>query len=113
MADPRIGAALSLIHQNPGRGWTVGELGAAAGMSRSAFAVRFKDLVGLSPADYLLRWRMQRARNALRRGEASVHRIALEAGYRSASAFGNAFKRVFGRPPRRYAERSQIEWSEP
>ncbi len=102
LADRKIGAALALMHGEVGRNWTVGELAAATGMSRSGFALRFKALVGIPPRDYLLRWRMQLARDALRRNESSVAGLADRLGYASESAFGNAFKRVFGRPPKRY-----------
>ncbi|RYE64327.1 MAG: AraC family transcriptional regulator, partial [Rhizobiaceae bacterium] len=70
-------------------------------MSRSAFSKRFKSLVGLAPLDYLLRWRMRLARNALRRGS-TVATVASEVGYSSESAFGHAFKRIYGIAPRRY-----------
>ena len=100
--DRRMGAALRLMHGDVGRDWKVGELAAAVGMSRSGFAFRFKELVGVPPLDYLKRWRMQLARDALRRGEGSVGSLAARFGYASESAFGNAFKRVFGRAPRRY-----------
>lgn len=102
LADPKIGGALNLIHKDPGRRWTVDELASAIGMSRSGFALRFKELVGLAPLDYLTRWRMQLAREALRRKEASVASLAATLGYASESAFGNAFKRIFGRSPKRY-----------
>ena len=100
--DRRIGAALTLMHRDVGRHWTVDELASAVGMSRSGFALRFKAMVGAPPLDYLLRWRMQVARDALRRNDASVASLAARLGYASESAFGNAFKRVFGRAPKRY-----------
>lgn len=102
LADPQIGAALNLMHNQLARRWTVGELASAVGMSRSAFALRFKEAVRISPLDYLLRWRMQRAREALRRGD-TVSSIAAAIGYASESAFGNAFKRVYGKAPKRYS----------
>lgn len=102
LADPRIGGALNLMHKEPGRRWTVDELASASGMSRSSFALRFKERVGTPPLDYLTRWRMELARDALRRKETSVARLAATLGYASESAFGNAFKRAFGRAPRRY-----------
>jgi AraC-like DNA-binding protein len=80
----------------------VGELASRIGMSRSAFAERFRAQVGIAPLDYVTRWRMHRAREALRRGHATVAGLAVDLGYSSESAFGNAFKRVFGRAPKRY-----------
>jgi len=100
-ADPQIGAALNLMHGDIARHWTVHELARAVGMSRSVFAADFKHKVGSPPLDYLLRWRMQVARDALRRGD-TIAAVAAKIGYASESAFGNAFKRVHGRAPKRY-----------
>ncbi|PZW39269.1 AraC family transcriptional regulator [Humitalea rosea] len=101
LADPQMGIALNLMHGEVAHRWTVEALASAVGMSRSAFALRFKNSVGVPPLEYLLRWRMQLARDALRRGEA-VASIAARIGYASESAFGNAFKRVCGKAPKRY-----------
>lgn len=102
LADPQVGAAIRLMHRDVGRRWTVGDLAAAVGMSRSAFALRFRERVGQPPLDYLLRWRMQQARAALRRGDVSVATLAARLGYASDAAFGFAFKRVYGRAPKSY-----------
>jgi transcriptional regulator GlxA family with amidase domain len=102
LADPKIGAALKLMHQDPVHPWTVGELARAVHMSRSSFAMAFKTLVGRPPLDYLLRWRVQNAARALRDGDRSVASIATELGYASESAFSNAFQRVTGCRPTHY-----------
>ncbi len=102
LSDSRIGGGIKLMHGDIGRCWTVGELAAAVAMSRSAFALRFKSMVGVAPLEYLRRWRMQVAQNALRRRSCSVAGIALELGYASESAFGNAYKRTFGLSPKRH-----------
>lgn len=101
LADPRIGRAIGLMHGNAAYPWSLETLAASVAMSRSAFSKRFKSLVGLAPLDYLLRWRMRLARNALRRGS-TVATVASEVGYSSESAFGHAFKRIYGIAPRRY-----------
>jgi AraC-like DNA-binding protein len=100
-ADPHIGAALNLMHGDIAHRWTVAGLARTVGMSRSAFALAFKQMVGTPPLDYLLRWRMELARDALRRGE-TVATVAARVGYASESAFGNAFKRTHGTAPKRY-----------
>jgi AraC-like DNA-binding protein len=102
LADPKIGAALRLMHGEVARRWTLPELAEAVGMSRSSFALRFKTLVGLAPLDYLLRWRMQLAGQALRSDDRSVSSIAFELGYTFESAFSTAFKRVMGCAPKQY-----------
>lgn len=103
LGDPKIGAALRALHAKPDRRWTVELLAAQAAMSRSAFAARFSSLVGTAPFDYLQRWRMALAKDALRRGEKSLAEIATACGYQSASAFSVAFARAEGLPPSRYA----------
>lgn len=101
LADPRIGRAIGLMHGDAAYPWSLETLAVSVAMSRSAFSKRFKSLVGLAPLDYLLRWRMRLARNALRRGS-TVATVASKVGYSSESAFGHAFKRIYGIAPRRY-----------
>jgi AraC-like DNA-binding protein len=99
LRDRQIGRALALIHRDPARSWTVGELAREAAMSRSAFAARFSELVDEPAIQYLTRWRMQLAHNALREQGATVAELAHRLGYRSEAAFARAFKRVIGMPP--------------
>ena len=106
LADRRIGQALRLMHDDVRRVWTVSELARAAGMSRSAFAARFADVVGLPPMEYLSSWRMTLARQALLAENTPMTDIAELAGYRSVSAFSTAFRRLTGASPTRYARSS-------
>ncbi len=75
-------------------------------MSRTAFALRFKALVGRPPLDYLLRWRMRLAARALSSGQPKLAEIALSVGYESESAFSAAFRRVMGYSPKQYRLKS-------
>jgi len=100
--DPQIGSALKSMHEKVEHRWTVESLAAASGMSRSAFAVRFKDLVGETPLEYLTGWRMQKATGLLRKGDKKLFEVAKSVGYDSAAAFSKAFKRLFGVAPREY-----------
>lgn len=102
LANPQIARALNGIHRLPGRRWTLRELTAEAGMSRSVFCLRFKQLVGAAPLDYLLNWRMQLAAKDLRTTTKTLAEIAYSLGYESESAFAHAFKRVMGSAPRQY-----------
>jgi AraC-like DNA-binding protein len=99
LADPQIAAALKLIHEDPSRPWRVPELADAVHMSRSAFAARFKRLVGSSPAAYEQQWRLHRAAAALRRPGARVTVVARDHGYASHASFSKAYKAVMGLPP--------------
>ena len=60
---------------------------------------RFTSLVGESPIQYLMRWRLALAAQMLREGREPIIRIAERSGYDSEAAFGRAFKREFGVPP--------------
>jgi AraC-like DNA-binding protein len=99
LRDNQIGRALSLIHGDPARAWTVATLADELAMSRSAFAARFTELVGEPVMRYVTRWRMRVAVNALRDERATVAELADRLGYRSEAAFARAFKRVTGVAP--------------
>ena len=103
LSDPQVAAAISAMHADPARRWTLDALGAVAGMSRSVFAARFREKVGETPITYLTRWRMVLAGDRLVRTDESIAETARALGYESESAFNTAFKRVMGVSPRRYA----------
>lgn len=105
LADPGVGAALRALHADPGRGWTVAQLAREAGMSRAVFARRFADLVGEPPVAYLTGWRMELAREALRRDGSTLAAVAREVGYANEFAFSAAFTRLVGEPPSRWRSR--------
>ncbi|NUR62783.1 MAG: AraC family transcriptional regulator [Catenulispora sp.] len=102
LADERIAPALRLMHADPSRPWRLEELAREVSLSRTAFAVRFRETVGVPPLTYLLTWRMNLAARALRRDGTPVAVLAREVGYGSESAFSNAFKRAMGISPRNY-----------
>jgi AraC-like DNA-binding protein len=102
LADPQIGAAMRLIHARPAEDWTVERLAREVAMSRSAFAARFTELVGVPPLQYLTQWRMTEAAKRLREGGESVAAVAEQVGYANAAAFMKAFTRVHGVGPGTY-----------
>ena len=99
LQDRQIGRAISLIHREPARAWTVASLAQEIAMSRSALAARFTELVGEPVMQYVTRWRMHLAVSALREEGVTVAELASRLGYRSEAAFSRAFKRVVGVPP--------------
>lgn len=103
LADDRLAWAIREIHARPGHSWTVAQLAKAAALSRSAFFVRFRDAVGVSPMVYLLTWRMALAKNLLLSKKISIADVAEQVGYRSASAFSVAFTRYAGQTPVSFA----------
>jgi AraC-like DNA-binding protein len=102
LADRQMSAAITAMHHEPARRWTLQTLAERVGMSRTAFAVKFKETVGLSVMDYLTRWRMMLAGDRLETSGDSISVIARSLGYESESAFSTAFKRIMGCSPRKY-----------
>jgi len=99
LQDRQIGRAITLIHRDPSRSWTLATLADEVAMSRSAFAARFNELVGEPAMAYVARWRMYLALDALKERHTTVGELANQLGYRSEAAFARAFKRVIGTPP--------------
>jgi len=102
LADKQMGAAIGAMHAAPAQRWTLQSLAERVHMSRSAFALRFKQMVGMSAMDYLTRWRMLLAGDRLANSSDPISVIAPSLGYESESAFSTAFKRVMGCAPRQY-----------
>ncbi len=103
LADRQMRAAITSMHDDPAHRWTIQALAERAGMSRSSFALKFKETVGESPMEYLTRWRMMLAGDRLASSGEPISVIALSLGYESESAFSTAFKRVMGCSPRQYS----------
>ncbi len=99
LRDPRIGAAIVAIQRQPERRWEVGSLARQVAMSRTAFATRFKALVGEPPFSYVTRCRMSKATRVLRSSDATIAEVAVRAGYDSEASFCRAFKRWLGTSP--------------
>jgi AraC-like DNA-binding protein len=104
LRDPYVGRALTALHEQPARDWTIELLAQTAALSRSAFAERFVEFVGQPPMQYLTNWRMQLATNYLRNGTEGIASVANRVGYDSEAAFSRAFKKALGSPPSEWRE---------
>lgn len=102
LADTQIRSSLTAMHSHPEKRWTLETLARIAGMSRTAFAIRFKDLVGRPPLDHLARWRMLVATERLRTTRDPLSTIAAAVGYDSQSSFSTAFRRIMQVSPAQY-----------
>lgn len=98
-ADRQLSRALALLHARVAEDWTVEALGQEVGLSRSALATRFVEILGMPPMQYLANWRIHSAAHELVNTGKSIPRIAQEVGYESEASFTRAFKRVMGAPP--------------
>jgi len=107
--DKQISLALTLLHAEPQKPWTLEKLAAEAALSRASFSKRFKERVGQPMFEYLTALRMQRARELLRRTTYPVYEIANRVGYDSDLAFTKAFKRITGTTPTRFRKAAHGE----
>lgn len=99
LSDPRLARALVALHEQPGEPWRVEQLAALAGLSRTRFIERFRELVGQTPAAYLADWRIGLAQAGLRQG-VSIKQLAGDLGYANPSALSRAFAVRAGCSPR-------------
>lgn len=102
LSDKHMSIAIASMHNDPGFPWTLKSLAERVGMSRSVFALRFREIVGATPMEYLSRWRMLLAADRLKNSSEGLSTIAGSLGYESESAFGKAFRRIMGCSPRQY-----------
>lgn len=107
MNDPYLVKALAVMHDSPNQNWTIHKLAQVAGMSRSSFALRFNEVVGMPPLTYLIDYRLRLAARCLRLQQNSIGRISELVGYASDSTFSQAFKRVYGVSPKAYRQQYQ------
>lgn len=99
LADPRLARALVAMQEAPAEPWTLESLAAKSGMSRSAFAQTFREIVGTTPGDHLAAWRLSLAQTLLRQGR-PVKQVALDVGYGSPAALSRVFSARLGQSPR-------------
>jgi AraC-like DNA-binding protein len=102
LSNHRIAKALQAVHADPAADWSLDSLAERAALSKTAFAETFRTMMGVTPMNYVVSWRMHKARALISRSELSIQAIALEVGYSSESAFNRVFKEHFGEPPGRF-----------
>jgi AraC-like DNA-binding protein len=105
--DEVVGRALTHLHGDPLRPWSLPDLAKLAGASRTVLAERFALMLGRTPLAYVAQLRLQHAARLLETSDRSVINVATEVGYESEAAFNRAFKRSFGLPPARYRRQRQ------
>ena len=99
MGDRKVADALGRIHADLARHWTTDDLAGEVAMSRSAFAGRFRRVMGEAPMRYLGRQRLAAAARRLKDSPDPIARIAVDAGYDSEASFSRAFRREYELPP--------------
>jgi AraC-like DNA-binding protein len=110
LRDRQIGPVIAKIHRRPDLAFTIESLAAESSMSRSAFAAKFKELVGEPAMHYVTRWQMSAARSRLVERDLTVGEVAHMFGYESEAAFHRAFKRHIGVSPGAVKRRAGRAW---
>jgi AraC-like DNA-binding protein len=108
MSDAHLSKAIQAMHSSFERSWSVESLAREARMSRSAFASKFKTVLGQTPLEYLTQWRMYKAGAMIRSNNASFSEVASAVGYGSESSFSRVFKREMGAAPRTYRRKCAL-----
>lgn len=111
LRDRHVGRALALLHEDPMRDWSLGELARGSGLSVSGLARRFSELIGHSPMQYLKRWRLGLAAAELRDSSRRIAALAGDYGYESEASFNRAFKQLYGSPPAAWRRHRQTQTS--
>ena len=110
LADERLSKAIESMHRHPESPWSLEQLAQRAGMSRARFATHFREVVGMTPFDYLTNWRLGIAQTMLRKGS-SLKLIASSVGYANATALTRVFTQRLGMSPSEWlvARSTEIE----
>jgi AraC-like DNA-binding protein len=111
--DAQVRRAVTLLHGDPAHAWTLPELAARAGLSRTTLAERFRTAMGDTPLAYLRTLRMQKAMRLLGETEKHLEAVATEVGYQDAFGFSKVFKRTLGISPREYRRQEQAGHADP
>lgn len=109
LRDPQIRVVIEKMHSDVARDWSIDDFATAAGLSRSAFAQRFKDALGETPHKYLTAIRIQKAMELLCSTNEKIETIAEAVGYQDAFGFSKVFKKVAGVPPKEFRNRDRTE----
>lgn len=107
--DPIIFKALQLMHKEPEKEWTVENLAYSVGLSRSGFALKFKQILDDTPLNYLTTLRIFKATNILSTTDYTLERVASLVGYKDAFSFSKSFKRLVGTSPKSFRDKNESE----
>jgi transcriptional regulator GlxA family with amidase domain len=105
--DPRVRQAINLLSEDLSRDFDFKALAASVNLSPSRLRHLFKDETGLTPAQYLKRLRLERARELLEGSFLRLKEVMPQVGINDESHFVRDFKQAHGLPPRRYRQHSR------
>lgn len=97
--DPRFVLVAQKLAAQLDHPWTVESMARLIFVSRSTFAQRFHEQLGVPPLEYLYKLRMEHAQKLLKESHIEIAAIGKMVGYDSPSSFSSAFKRFYGHSP--------------
>jgi AraC family transcriptional regulator len=106
LTGPQLKRAIGYVHGNLSANVSLRNMADTAGLSPFHFARQFKISMGYSPYQFVLRQRIERAKQLLIQGEKSLADIAVEVGFYDQSHFAQQFKRHCGITPKKFANKS-------
>ncbi len=100
--NPQMSKTLEAIHHNLEMKWGLEELSQIAGMSRTNYSVKFKELSGMTPLEYLTYCRLEKAKHLLTGSSKSIPEVSEAVGYPAHEHFQKLFKKKIGQTPSSY-----------
>lgn len=100
--NSRINGVIADMKARPDIHYSIEDLASRSAMSKRSFQRHFSELTGVSPREWLIRRRIDRAISLLREGRCSLDNVASQAGFGGADQMRHHFRRRLGQPPSRY-----------
>ena len=104
--DTYIVQGMEYIHAHYHEQVSIEQLASFVRLDRKYFSAIFKESVGVTPQQYLLQYRMNKACELLRKGQYNVGEVAQSVGYTDALLFSRMFKKIIGTAPKHYRQQT-------
>ena len=108
LRDFYIQEAVTFIQQNYQRPLTVEEVADSCKLNRSYFSKLFKEVIGCTPQEFIIRLRLTKAADLMKSTNAPIGDIAVKCGYPNQLHFSQTFKKRYGLPPREWRKENHL-----
>jgi AraC-like DNA-binding protein len=100
--DMYVSRILAYIETNYSRSVRIEEMARELGLTRKYMSSLFKEGAGISPQQYLFQFRLNKARELLKKASLSIREVAYSVGYQDQLLFSRMFKKTLGMSPSEY-----------